>query len=70
MLKMYSKTLEWEAIPLKDFKENGFENKVGCLSLSWRQQFFYKKALVFLCSRSEQLTCATTLPWYGTGLSS
>jgi hypothetical protein len=25
---MYSKTLEWEAIPLMDFK-NGFENKVG-----------------------------------------
>jgi hypothetical protein len=29
ILKMYSKTLEWEAIPLMDFKKNGFENKVG-----------------------------------------
>jgi hypothetical protein len=28
---------------------------------------FIKKALVFLCSRSEQLTRATALPWYGTG---
>jgi hypothetical protein len=30
---------------------------------------FIKKALVFLCSRSEQLNRATTLPRYGTGLS-
>jgi hypothetical protein len=29
----------------------------------------YEKTLVFLCSRSEQLNRATTLPWYGTGLS-
>jgi hypothetical protein len=29
-----------------------------------------EKALVFLCSRLEQLTHATTLPRYGTGLSS
>jgi hypothetical protein len=28
-----------------------------------------EKALLFLCSRSEQLNRATTLPWYGTGLS-
>jgi hypothetical protein len=28
----------------------------------------YKKTLVFLCSRSEQLTRATTLPCYGMGL--
>jgi hypothetical protein len=34
-----------------------------------RRWWFYKKALVFLCSRSEQLTRATTLPRYGTGLS-
>jgi hypothetical protein len=27
-LKMISKTLEWSAIPLRDFK-NEFENKVG-----------------------------------------
>jgi hypothetical protein len=31
--------------------------------------WFYKKALVFLCSRSEQLTRATTFPRYGMGLS-
>jgi hypothetical protein len=30
---------------------------------------FIKKALVFLCSCSEQLDHATTLPRYGTGLS-
>jgi hypothetical protein len=30
---------------------------------------FMKKALVVLCSCSEQLTRATTLPWYGMGLS-
>jgi hypothetical protein len=29
--------------------------------------FRKKKALVFLCSRSKQLTRATTLPQYGTG---
>jgi hypothetical protein len=50
-------------------KKMGLKNNVGCLSLSWRKEEFYKKALVFLCSRSEQLTRATTLPWYGTGLS-
>jgi hypothetical protein len=32
-----------------------------------RSWWFYKKALVFLCSRSEQLTRATTLSRYGTG---
>jgi hypothetical protein len=31
-LKMISKTLEWSAIPLMDFK-NEFENKVGMFSL-------------------------------------
>jgi hypothetical protein len=37
----------------------------------WKERswWFYKKTLVFLCSRSEQLTRATTLPRYGTGLS-
>jgi hypothetical protein len=52
-----------------DFKKMGLKIRWGCLSLSWRQEEFYKKALVFVCSRSEQLTCATILSWYGTGLS-
>jgi hypothetical protein len=53
---------------LMDLKKMGLKIRWG-MSLSWRQEEFYKKALVFLCSRSEQLTRATTLPWYGTGLS-
>jgi hypothetical protein len=32
-----------------------------------RSWWFQKKALVFLCSRSKQLTRATTLTRYGTG---
>jgi hypothetical protein len=52
---------------LMDFKKMGLKIRWGCLSLSWRQEEFYKKALVFLCSRSEQLTRATTitLVWEG-----
>jgi hypothetical protein len=42
---MYSKTLEWEAIPLMDFKKMGLKIRWGCLSLSWRQEEFYKKGI-------------------------
>jgi hypothetical protein len=50
------------------FSEMGFVQ----LEMEWRRScwWFHKKALVFLCSSSEQLTRETTLPWYGTGLSS
>jgi hypothetical protein len=51
--------------PLKCFKSDFGTNEVG--HEGRRSWWFYKKALVFLCSRSEQLTRATTLPRYGTG---
>jgi hypothetical protein len=77
------KTLGWENTR-KSF-ENGFENlgvvstplkcflndfsKNGIGLWKKRSWWFYKKTLVFLCSQSEQLTRANTLPQYGTGLS-
>jgi hypothetical protein len=77
------KTLGWEN-SLKSF-ENGFENLgvvttlLKCFPSGFGQMelgmdgkelvVLLKKTLVFLCSRSEQLTHATTLPQYGTGLS-
>jgi hypothetical protein len=56
----------WSSIHFTEMFSNWFwTNGVGHGGRgSW---WFYKKALVFLCSRSEQLTCATTLPRYGTG---
>jgi hypothetical protein len=51
--------------PLKCFQSDFGTNEVG--HEERRSWWFYKKALVFLCSRSEQLTRATTLPLYGTG---
>jgi hypothetical protein len=76
-----AKTLGWEHLngTLKnDFKNLGivlysskmFSGKYVLENGGRRSWWFYKKALVFLCSRSEQLTRATTLPWCGTGLSS
>jgi hypothetical protein len=75
------KTLGWENSQ-KSF-ENGFENlgvvstplkcflndfgTNGTWGMEERSWWFWKKALVFLCSRSKQLTRATTLPRYGTG---
>jgi hypothetical protein len=76
------KTLGWEN-SRKSF-ENGFKNlgvvstplkcflndfgKMG-LDQGRKGGWFYKRTLVFLCSRLEQLTRVTTLPLYGTGLS-
>jgi hypothetical protein len=40
-LKMISKTLEWSAIPLMDFK-NEFENKVGMYILELEAGVFHK----------------------------
>jgi hypothetical protein len=53
--------------PLKYFLNDFGTNGIGL----WKERswWFYKKTLVFLCSRSEQLTHATTLPRYGMGLS-
>jgi hypothetical protein len=50
--------------------QNEFENMVGMFIPEIEgMKKFYKKALVVLSSRLEQLTHATTLPWYGMGLS-
>jgi hypothetical protein len=53
--------------PLKCFLNGFWANGLGL----WKERswWFYKKTLVFLCSRSEHLTRATTLPRYGMGLS-
>jgi hypothetical protein len=72
-----AKTLGWEhsnGTLKNDFENLGivlyssemFSGKY-VLENGGRSWWFYKKALVFLCSRSEQLTRATTLPWYGGG---
>jgi hypothetical protein len=34
-LKMISKTLEWSAIPLMDFKDMSLKIRKGCISRSW-----------------------------------
>jgi hypothetical protein len=54
---------------LMDFKMSS-KIRWGCFipEIEGRKKF-YKKALVVICSRAEQLTRATTLPWYVKGLS-
>jgi hypothetical protein len=60
------KNLGVVSTPLNFFKNGFWSNGVG--QGGKRSWWFYKeKALVVLCSRSEQLTRATTLPQYGTG---
>jgi hypothetical protein len=53
---------------LMDFK-NEFENKVGMYIPELEAEVFQKWHWWSLSVHSEQLTRATTLPWYGTGLS-
>jgi hypothetical protein len=59
------KSLRVVSTPLKCFQKWFGTNEVG--HEGRRCWWFYKKALVFLCSRSEQLTRATTitLVWDG-----
>jgi hypothetical protein len=65
ILKMISKTLEWEAIPLKNFKKMSFKNDIGDeYSRSWRQEFPLKRTLVIVYSpRAIELCNHITLVW-------
>jgi hypothetical protein len=70
LLKKFRKWFRkpWSSIySTKMFLNDFWKNGVGL----WKKRswWFYKKTLVFLCSHSKQLTRATTLPRYGTGLS-
>jgi hypothetical protein len=58
----------WSSIYSTEMFSKGFWDKWN-RDMEGKELVVLEKALVFLCSRSEQLTHATTLPRYGMGLS-
>jgi hypothetical protein len=67
ILKMFFKNLGVVFYSTEMFSEKGFVQME--LELEEKEVVVLIKTLVVLCSRSEQLTRATTLPQYGMGLS-
>jgi hypothetical protein len=67
ILKMFFKNLGVVFYSTEMFSEKGFVQME--LVLEKKEVVVLIKTLVVLCSRLEQLTHATTLPRYGTGLS-